>query len=83
MPTANPPSAACLPQVTAVAGSAGGLEATPPSDRATAVLTSPNSTEVQHLALGYPLDMPEGECCLLLAHLVAGHEGWSVRRWTA
>ena len=49
------------PQVTAVAGSAGGLESTPPSNLATAVLTSPNSTDVQHLALGYALDTPEGE----------------------
>ncbi len=59
----KPPPAACLLQVTAVAGSAGGLEATPPSDHATAVLTSPNSTEVEHLALGYPLDTPEGVRC--------------------
>lgn len=47
--------------MTAVAGSAGGLESTPPSNLATAVLTSPNSTDVQHLALGYALDTPEGE----------------------
>lgn len=59
----------CLLQVTAVAGSAGGQDATPPSDLATAVLTSPNSTEVQRLALGYPLSTPAG--------VSAGCSGWA------
>ena len=71
-----------------MAGSAGGQEATPPSDLATAVLTSPNSTEVQHLALGYLLGTPAGvwagclggACKLLLNNWACGCKCRAVRQ---